>query len=192
MFASFPPFSIPPFHPSLLLLASFFLNCVSLPSFFPLFFSPFLPSLHPYNHPSFVFPSIASPSLPPSVPPFLILFSFPSFLTSFLLFFLQGTLTTFFLSSLSSFFAFLSFPFFVDKRFLLISERTDNDTTSSRDQSCSGDSNNNSGNDYPQQYKEWREMIIAATEGRERSEQETLVCDPHQLCSSWSFKTLTK
>ncbi|XP_031571962.1 kinesin-like protein KIF15 isoform X2 [Actinia tenebrosa] len=47
----------------------------------------------------------------------------------------------------------------------------DNNSASGRDQSCS-DTNNNSGNDYGQQYKEWREMIIAATEGRDRAEQE--------------------
>lgn len=51
----------------------------------------------------------------------------------------------------------------------------DNDAASGRDESCS-DTNNNSGNDYAQQFKEWREMIIAATEGRDRAEQEKQVC----------------
>ncbi|KAK3746376.1 hypothetical protein QZH41_018195 [Actinostola sp. cb2023] len=57
-------------------------------------------------------------------------------------------------------------------RFLSLLERTDDDASSNRDQSCSDDNNNSGNNDYGQQYKEWREMIIAATEGRERAEME--------------------
>jgi len=55
---------------------------------------------------------------------------------------------------------------------MCLSEPTDSGSSSSRDESA--DNNNNSG-DYVQQFKEWREMIIAATEGRERAEQEIMV-----------------
>lgn len=51
---------------------------------------------------------------------------------------------------------------------------------SSRDEACvapdsNNNNNNNSGVDFNQQYREWKEMMVAATAARDRAEQEKQV-----------------
>lgn len=55
-------------------------------------------------------------------------------------------------------------------------ESTEADRKSSRGEACvAADNNNNSGVDVNQQYREWKEMMVAATAARDRSEREKQV-----------------